>query len=128
MARIRKIFKHNSLHRQQRRWIVSTLLGVRGIVLKRRRISMANQNQPDQPKGVQSSTGQSGSSGSSGSQGNYTFRCADVGYKECPWQTRGSSEDEVMRNAEQHGRDQHQITNMDETTRNKVRSNIRRAA
>jgi predicted small metal-binding protein len=33
-----------------------------------------------------------------------------------------------MRNAEQHGREKHQITHMDDATRNKVRSNIRRAA
>lgn len=59
---------------------------------------------------------------------NYTFRCADVGFKECPWQTRGSSEDEVLRNAEQHGREQHNLTSIDENMRNQVRSHIRRAA
>jgi predicted small metal-binding protein len=72
------------------------------------------------------STGQS-SAGSSG-QGNYSFRCADAGYKECNWQTHGSSPDEVMRNVEQHGRQQHNLTNLDDETRNKVRSNIRQAA
>jgi predicted small metal-binding protein len=58
---------------------------------------------------------------------SYSFRCVDVGYEDCPWQTRGASEDEVMRNAEQHGREKHQIAVTDVRTRNKVRSNIRRA-
>jgi predicted small metal-binding protein len=33
-----------------------------------------------------------------------------------------------LRNAEQHGRDQHNLTSIDEDTRNKVRSKITRAA
>lgn len=79
---------------------------------------MANPNKPDQPKGVQSSQ----------SQGEtYRFRCADAGHKECPWETRGSSPDEVMRNVEQHGREQHHLT-MDDNTRNQIRSKIQQAA
>ena len=81
---------------------------------------MANPNKPEQPKGVQSSQ--------SGTGETYRFRCADAGYKECPWETRGSSPEEVLRNAEQHGREQHHMTSMDENTRNQVRSKIRRAA
>jgi predicted small metal-binding protein len=65
---------------------------------------------------------------STGGSESYHLRCADVGYKECPWETRGSSPDEVLRNAEQHGRQQHNMTNIDEETRNKVRSHIRKAA
>ena len=80
---------------------------------------MANPNQPDQPKGVQSSQ--------SGGQGNYSLRCADMGNTSCSWEAQGSSQDEVMRKAEQHGREKHNITSMDEATRNKVRSNIRAA-
>jgi len=83
-----------------------------------RRRKMANPNKPEQPKGVQSSQG--------GGQ-NYRFRCADAGYTDCPWETRGSSREEVMRNAEQHGREKHHMTNMDENTRNKVMSNIKAA-
>lgn len=63
-----------------------------------------------------------------GQGGDYTFRCADAGYKECKWETHGSSPDEVLRNAEQHGRQQHNLTKMDDNMRNKVRSNIHRAA
>jgi predicted small metal-binding protein len=61
-------------------------------------------------------------------RGEYQFRCADVGFTGCNWETRGSSPEEVLRNAEQHGREQHQLTNIDEDTRNKVRSKITRAA
>jgi len=80
---------------------------------------MANPNKPDQPKEPQSSH----------SQGDtYKFRCADAGHKECQWETRGSSPDEVLRNVEQHGREKHNITSMDADARNKVMSNIQRAA
>ena len=59
---------------------------------------------------------------------NYTFRCSDVGFKACNWATQASSPEEVLRNAEQHGREQHNLTNIDDATRDKVRSLIRRAA
>jgi predicted small metal-binding protein len=60
--------------------------------------------------------------------GNYRFRCADAGFTGCNWETRGSSPDEVLRNAEQHGREQHNLSRIDEETRNKVRSKITQAA
>lgn len=81
---------------------------------------MANPNNPAQPKGPQSSQ--------SGTGETYRFRCADAGHKECPWETRGSTPDEVMRNAEQHGREKHNMTHMDENTRNQMRSKIQHAA
>lgn len=80
---------------------------------------MANPNKPDQPKGMQSSQPRSGES--------YSLKCADAGHKECPWEARGASPDEVMRQAEQHGREQHHLS-MDENTRNQVRSKIQHAA
>lgn len=80
---------------------------------------MANPNKPDQPKGMQSSQPHTGET--------YRFRCADAGQKDCPWETRGSSPDEVLRQVEQHGREQHHLS-MDDTTRNQVRSKIQRAA
>ena len=75
----------------------------------------------DVPKGPSSerNTGQSNQ--------NLTFRCADVGQGNCNWQTSGKSEDEVLRNVEQHARESHQM-NMDENTRSKVRGAIRRQA
>jgi len=80
---------------------------------------MANPSKPDQPKGVQSAQ--------TGGQGKYSFRCADMGQGNCSWEAHGSSQDEVLRKAEQHGREQHNMTNMDENTRNQVRSHIRAA-
>jgi predicted small metal-binding protein len=85
---------------------------------------MANPNNPNQPKGVQST----GNPSQSADRGNYTFRCADVGYQDCPWEAKGATPDEVLYKAEQHGREQHRLTNIDEETRNKVRSKIHRAA
>ena len=70
------------------------------------------------PQGTQSGTG----------KGDYQFRCSDVGFTGCNWETRGSSPEEVLRNAEQHGREQHNLSNIDEDTRNRVRSKITRAA
>jgi len=85
----------------------------------------SNPNNPQQPKGVQSTQGGGSHQGSSGQ--NYSFRCADAGHKECSWEAHGSSPDEILRKAEQHGREKHNITNMDEQTRNQVRSKIRAA-
>lgn len=83
---------------------------------------MANPTNPEQPKGMQ--TSQSERRG----QESYSFRCADVGFNECSWEAKGATPDEVLKKAEQHGREQHHLTNIDEQTRSKVRSNIRRAA
>ncbi len=60
-------------------------------------------------------------------QQDMRFRCADVGDKNCKWETRGRSEDEIMRQAEQHGREAHNLS-MDDGMRQKVRGAIRRAA
>jgi predicted small metal-binding protein len=59
---------------------------------------------------------------------NYSFRCADAGFTGCSWEAKGSSPDEVLRKAEQHGREQHNLTSIDDETRDKVRSKIRHAA
>jgi len=62
-------------------------------------------------------------------QGNQklNFRCSDVGPKTCNWQVSGNSEDEILPKIEQHGREAHNLT-MDENTRYKLRSAIRRQA
>jgi predicted small metal-binding protein len=78
---------------------------------------MAMSKQPERPE-----------TGTSGSKGNYSFRCADVGFTGCTWQTQGASTEEVLRNAEQHGRERHNLASFDEKTRNMVRSKIRQAA
>jgi len=77
------------------------------------------------PTGKQPPTG---TTGNTGNTGDYSFKCADAGYKECNWQTSGRSEDEVIRNVEPHARQAHNITHFDDSIRNKVRSNIQRQA
>ena len=62
-----------------------------------------------------------------GAQGKMNFRCSDVGPKNCDWQVSGNSEEEIMPQIEQHGREKHNLT-IDEETRNKVRGAIQRKA
>jgi predicted small metal-binding protein len=59
---------------------------------------------------------------------NYSFRCADAGFTGCSWEARGSSPDDVLQKAEQHGREQHNLTSINDQTRDMVRSKIRQAA
>lgn len=54
-----------------------------------------------------------------------TFRCADVADPNCRWEVSGQNEAEIMPQIERHGREQHNITNFDENTRNRVRDAIR---
>jgi predicted small metal-binding protein len=57
-----------------------------------------------------------------------TFRCADVADPNCRWEVSGRNEAEIMPQIERHGREQHNITNFDESTRNRVRDAIRTRA
>lgn len=57
-----------------------------------------------------------------------SFRCADVGHDQCNWTVRGRDEDELMPQIERHGREKHGLQEFGESTRNKVRGAIRRAA
>ncbi len=56
------------------------------------------------------------------------FRCSDVGFSGCNFEARGRDEQDIMKQAEQHGRQQHGLKDFDENTRNKVRGAIKRAA
>ena len=47
--------------------------------------------------------------------------CADAGFTGCSWEAKGSSPDDVLRQAEQHGREQHNMTSINDETRDKVR-------
>jgi predicted small metal-binding protein len=78
-----------------------------------RRQQMANITQPDRTN-----------------KGNeqYSFRCADAGFATCPWEAKGATPEDVLKQAEQHGREQHHLTSIDDQTRNLVRSKIRMAA
>lgn len=60
--------------------------------------------------------------------GQKTFRCADLGHKECNWEVSGQSEEELMPQIEQHGRQAHDIQHLDSDARNRVRSAIRNRA
>lgn len=53
------------------------------------------------------------------------FRCADVGNLSCNWSVVAENEDEVMRRVEQHGKEAHGISNVDDKTREKIRGAIR---
>jgi predicted small metal-binding protein len=59
--------------------------------------------------------------------GDYSFRCADVGYQ-CSFETHGNSEEDVMSQVEQHGREAHNMQQLSDRTKYKIRNNIRRAA
>jgi predicted small metal-binding protein len=63
----------------------------------------------------------------SGHKQNLKFRCADI-VQSCSWETTGSSEEELMPQIEQHGREKHNMRSFDNATRNKVRESIRREA
>jgi len=56
-----------------------------------------------------------------------SFRCSDVGPKNCEWQISGNSEAEIMSKIEQHGREKHNMK-IDEDTRKKVHSAIHKKA
>lgn len=54
-----------------------------------------------------------------------SFRCADVGNAECRWEVSGRTEDELMPQIEQHGREAHGMSEFDGETKNKIRNAIR---
>ena len=56
------------------------------------------------------------------------FRCADVGVMNCNWSVTAQSDDEIVRQAEQHGRDAHGMTDIDDKTREKIRGAIHNKA
>ena len=62
-------------------------------------------------------------------QGNQklSFRCSDVGPKNCDWQITANSEAEIMPKIEQHGREKHNMK-IDDETRKKVHNAIQRKA
>lgn len=54
-----------------------------------------------------------------------SFKCADMGHKDCSWEVSGRSEEELMPQIERHGRERHGIANLDDDSKRRVRSNIR---
>jgi predicted small metal-binding protein len=69
-----------------------------------------------------------GAAGEKEEGGNVSFRCADVGHPECPWQVSGRNAEELLPKIEQHGREKHGIKTFDNQTREKVRGAIRERA
>jgi len=54
-----------------------------------------------------------------------TFRCLDLGIKDCRWQTSGDNENEILPNVATHFRECHDL-GFDDATRVMVRRAIRR--
>ncbi len=52
-----------------------------------------------------------------------SFRCSDVGPKNCDWQISGNTEADIVPKIEQHGREKHNMK-IDDETRKKVHSAI----
>lgn len=59
---------------------------------------------------------------------NYSFRCSDAGFQSCTWQTTASSENELMKKVEQHGRETHNIQQLSPDQRRHIQSAIHRQA
>ena len=55
------------------------------------------------------------------------LKCRDAGF-DCEAVVRADSEDEIMAQAAEHVRDVHGVTEIDDTTANQIRSQIRDAA
>jgi predicted small metal-binding protein len=60
-------------------------------------------------------------------EGRVTFQCRDI-IDNCSWEVSGRNEDEIMPKIRQHGREQHNMQNLDTETERKVRGAIRRKA
>ena len=59
---------------------------------------------------------------------NYSLRCADAGFTGCSWEAERFQSGRRASAGQQHGREQHNMTSIDDETRDKVRSKIRHAA
>lgn len=53
------------------------------------------------------------------------FHCADV-MPNCDWRFSGASEEEILLAIEQHGREEHNLTVLDDETKKKMLNAIRR--
>jgi predicted small metal-binding protein len=80
-------------------------------------------NKPDRPID-RNPTGTPERSSSSATEGNrFHFRCADTGLS-CDFETDANSEQEIMHKVQEHGREAHNITAMDEETKRRVQQAI----
>jgi predicted small metal-binding protein len=58
-------------------------------------------------------------------EGRVSFRCSDL-QQDCPWQVSGDDEEEIFPKIEEHGREKHNLTELDAAGEKKIRSVIRR--
>ena len=58
-------------------------------------------------------------------EGRVMFRCRDLQH-DCPWEVSGESEEEIMPQIEEHGREEHNAYLLSEADRRKIRNAIRR--
>lgn len=56
------------------------------------------------------------------------FRCSELGMTACNWSVSGNDESDMMPKIEQHGREAHGITNMDDNMKRRVRDAIHNRA
>jgi predicted small metal-binding protein len=56
----------------------------------------------------------------------YKFRCTEMGRTKCKWEARGQSEQEVLRQIEQHGLERHRIGEFTEEIKNRAHRLIHR--
>lgn len=54
-----------------------------------------------------------------------TFRCADAGNADCPWETSGASDAEIIEQAREHAQTVHGWNDWTDALRNRVRDAIR---
>ena len=55
-----------------------------------------------------------------------TFRCADVGRLNCNWELKGQSTHQMLPQIERHAREEHNVNNLDESTRSRILDAIHR--
>ena len=65
------------------------------------------------------------SPGREGAGAERTFRCADVGNADCRWEAKGRTEDELIPQINQHAREAHGMTSIDDRMRSKIKDAIR---
>ena len=60
-------------------------------------------------------------------EGKVSFACKDL-VQGCAWEVHGRNEEEIMPKIREHGREKHNMQNLDQETERKVRGAIRRKA
>lgn len=56
------------------------------------------------------------------------FRCKDAGFTNCPAEFRGETDQDVMKQAEEHGRNQHGMKEITDEMRRRLQSLINKSS